>query len=348
MGSLACFSLVPFSGRSQGEDRHDRDSRGATDGTCKPHNTRSGGTTVAALQIHDRITDQTAAQPGEQNREHGEHTRNSRRGGRRGHCTDPSDAPPSPPPRVPAVRSLVVLPTYNEAANIAEVLDRLRSACPEANVLVVDDASPDGTADVVSALAEDLWGMELLRRSAKAGLGSAYRDGFQRGLEQGFDILVAMDSDLSHDPGVLPQLLDVIEQGADLVIGSRYVSGGSIPDWSWHRRLLSKWGNRYAGAALGLNVADATSGYRAFRATMIAKIDFREVRADGYGFQIEMAYRMQGLGGAVRELPIAFVDRVRGKSKMSPRIVVEALVLVTWWGARDRFERLRRLSGKRS
>ena len=243
---------------------------------------------------------------------------------------------------------MVVLPTYNEAANIAEVLHRLRASCPEANVLVVDDASPDGTADIVKALAEDLWGVELLRRSAKAGMGSAYRDGFKKGLEQGFDILVAMDSDLSHDPGVLPHLLDVIVQGADLVIGSRYVPGGSIPDWSWHRRLLSKWGNRYAGAALGLDVADATSGYRAFRASMIAKIDFGEVRADGYGFQIEMAYRMQGLGGTVREFPIAFVDRIRGKSKMSPRIVVEALVLVTCWGARDRFERLRRFWRRRS
>lgn len=240
------------------------------------------------------------------------------------------------------MRSLVVLPTYNEAANIAEVLQRLRSACPETSVLVVDDNSPDGTADVVEALAEDLRGVELLSRSVKAGLGSAYRDGFKRGLEQGFDVLVAMDSDLSHDPAVLPRLLDLIEQGADLVIGSRYVAGGSIPDWSWHRRLLSSWGNRYAGAALKLDVADATSGYRAFRAAMVADIDFGEVRADGYGFQIEMAYRIQGLGGTVREFPIAFVDRVRGRSKMSLRIIVEALVLVTWWGARDRLARLRR------
>ena len=243
------------------------------------------------------------------------------------------------------MRSLVVLPTYDEAANIAEVFQRLRLACPEARVLVVDDASPDGTADVVEALGEEFAGIELLRRSGKSGLGSAYRDGFRRGLEQGFDILVAMDSDLSHDPGVLPQLLEAIEQGVDLAIGSRYVEGGSIPDWSWHRRLLSKWGNRYVGVALGMGVADATSGYRAFRATTIAKIDFHEIRADGYGFQIEMAYRMLGVGGTVRELPISFVDRVRGKSKMSPRIVAEALVLVTWWGVRDR---LRRLLGHRS
>lgn len=246
------------------------------------------------------------------------------------------------------MRSVVVLPTYNEVENIAEVLHRLRAACPEANLLVVDDSSPDGTADVVRALSEELWGVELLCRSAKAGLGSAYRDGFKKGLEQGFEVLAAMDSDLSHDPGVLPELLDEIAQGADLVIGSRYVPGGSIVDWSWHRRLLSKWGNRFAGVALGLDIADATSGYRAFRASMLAEIDFREVRTDGYGYQIEMAYRMQNLGGTVRELPIVFVERVRGKSKMSLRIVVEALVLVSCWGARDRVKRMRRRLSSRS
>jgi len=238
------------------------------------------------------------------------------------------------------VRSLVVIPTYDEAANIAEVVQRLRQACAEVRVLVVDDASPDGTAEVVEALSGQYPGVELLRRGAKAGLGSAYRDGFRRGLEQGFDILVAMDSDLSHDPAVLPRLLEAIEAGVDLAIGSRYVPGGSIPDWSWHRRLLSKWGNRYAGFVLGMNVADATSGYRAFRAATVARIDFQNIRADGYGFQIEMAYRMMAVGGTVREIPISFVDRVRGKSKMSPRIVAEALVLVTWWGLRDRFRRL--------
>ena len=238
------------------------------------------------------------------------------------------------------MRSLVVLPTYDEAANIAEVIQRLRQACAEVRVLVVDDASPDGTAEVVEALSSQHSGIELLRRGSKSGLGSAYREGFCRGLEQGFDVLVAMDSDLSHDPGALPRLLEAIEAGADLAIGSRYVPGGSIPDWSWHRRMLSKWGNRYAGFALGINVADSTSGYRAFRAATIARTDFQKSRADGYGFQIEMVYRLLGVGGTVREIPISFVDRVRGKSKMSPRIVAEALVLVTWWGLLDRFHRL--------
>lgn len=342
MGSSGCPARVPLSGGSQAENRHDRHSRGTTDRAQKPDESRRDRTTARTLEIRHHITDKPPAESAEQYRENGEHTGNPCWSGGRGHCLESSDALLLSPSRVPAVRTVVVLPTYDEAANIAEVLHRVRSACPETSVLVVDDASPDGTANVVERFADEFDGIELLKRRGKSGLGSAYRDGFQIGLDQGFDVLVAMDSDLSHDPGVLPQLLGAIEQGADLAIGSRYVPGGSIPDWSWHRRLLSRWGNRYAGVALGMDIADATSGYRAFRASMIAKIDFREVRADGYGFQIEMAYRMLGVGGTVRELPIAFVDRVRGKSKMSPRIVIEALVLVTWWGVRDRLRRLLR------
>lgn len=234
------------------------------------------------------------------------------------------------------VRALVVLPTYEEAANIEEVLRRLRHACPKASVLVVDDGSPDGTADLADQLALELGDIEVMRRPSKSGLGSAYRDGFRHGLVNGFDIMVEMDSDLSHDPAALPTLLDQVEQGIDLAIGSRYVEGGSIPDWSWHRRALSKWGNRYAGAVLGLDVNDATAGFRAYSATTLAEIDFQTVRADGYGFQIEMAYRVLQAGGSISEVPIQFIDRVRGTSKMSSRIVVEALVLVSWWGVRDR------------
>ena len=151
-----------------------------------------------------------------------------------------------------------------------------------------------------------------------------------------------MDSDLSHDPAALPTLLERVERGADLVIGSRYVPGGSIPDWSWHRRALSRWGNRYAAAVLGIDVRDATSGYRAYASSVLAEIDFQTVRADGYGFQVEMAHRVFGVGGSIEEVPIQFIDRVRGTSKMSSRIVVEALVLVTWWGVRDRVLRLGR------
>lgn len=237
------------------------------------------------------------------------------------------------------MRVLVVLPTYEEAANVAEVLRRLRSAAPSADVLVVDDNSPDGTAEIAERLGRELGGVSVLRRPGKAGLGSAYREGFRWGLEAGYDVLVEMDADLSHDPAALPALLDAVSDGADLAIGSRYVPGGSIPHWSWHRRALSRWGNRYAAAALRLRVRDATSGYRAYRAAVVAKLDLDTVRADGYGFQIEMAYRVASMGGSITEVPISFTDRVRGASKMSGRIVVEALALVTWWGLRDRLRR---------
>lgn len=234
------------------------------------------------------------------------------------------------------MQPLVVLPTYQEAANIADVLRRLRNAVPDAHVLVVDDGSPDGTAGLAEAVAAELGHIAVLRRPAKAGLGSAYRAGFRRGLDEGFDVLVEMDADLSHDPAALPSLLAAVERGADLAVGSRYVPGGTIPNWSWHRKALSRWGNRYAGWVLGLPVRDATSGYRAYRASALDAVDLDRVRADGYGFQIEMAYLVRAGGGEIVEVPISFTDRVRGTSKMSGRIVVEALLLVTWWGLRDR------------
>ncbi|NDH97577.1 MAG: glycosyltransferase, partial [Actinobacteria bacterium] len=168
------------------------------------------------------------------------------------------------------------------------------------------------------------------------------RDGFRHGLAAGYDVMVEMDSDLSHDPAALPSLLAAAADGAALALGSRYIPGGSIPDWSWHRRALSRWGNRYAAAVLGIDVNDATSGYRAYRAEALADIDFHTVQADGYGFQVEMAYRVLASGGRIVEVPISFTDRVRGESKMSSSIVVEALVLVTWWAIRDRILRIRR------
>lgn len=240
------------------------------------------------------------------------------------------------------MRTLIVLPTFNEADNIVEVLQKLRAVVPEASVLVVDDSSPDGTADLVEEVAEEIGDVLVMRRPAKSGLGSAYRDGFRHGLAAGYDVMVEMDSDLSHDPAALPSLLAAAADGAALALGSRYIPGGSIPDWSWHRRALSRWGNRYAAAVLGIDVNDATSGYRAYRAEALAGIDFHTVQADGYGFQVEMAYRVLASGGRVVEVPISFTDRVRGESKMSSRIVVEALVLVTWWAIRDRILRIRR------
>jgi dolichol-phosphate mannosyltransferase len=241
-----------------------------------------------------------------------------------------------------AVRVLVVLPTYQEAANIVEVLRRVRAALPEADVLVVDDSSPDGTADLARAAGRELGRIEVLVRPEKKGLGQAYRAGFQWGRARGYDVLIEMDSDLQHDPAALPALVGGIEAGADLVIGSRYIPGGSIPEWSRGRALLSKWGNRYAGRMLRMDVHDATSGFRAYRATALDRFALDDVRADGYGFQIEMAHRVDTTGGRVTEVPITFQDRQVGISKMSSRIVVEALLLVTWWGVRLRLARGRR------
>lgn len=233
------------------------------------------------------------------------------------------------------MRVLVVLPTYNEADNIAEVLRRLRMAVPAADILVVDDASPDGTAEIAQASGADLGRVDVLMRAGKLGLGSAYRDGFIEGLRRGYQVLVEMDGDLSHDPAALPALLRAVEGGADLAVGSRYIPGGSIPHWSRYRRALSGWGNRYARWVLALPLADATSGFRAYRADIVTRLDLPSVRSDGYGFQIEMAYRVARAGGGIVEVPIEFVDRERGTSKMSFRIVLEALLLVTWWGVSD-------------
>ena len=232
------------------------------------------------------------------------------------------------------MRVLVVLPTYNEAENIDHVLRRIRAALPDAGVLVVDDGSPDGTGDLAEKLGGELGNVEVLRRPAKSGLGSAYRAGFAWGLERGWEAFVEMDADLSHEPEALPSLIAPLEQGVDLVVGSRYVPGGSIPNWRWHRRLLSQGGNIYAALLLRLHVTDSTSGFRAYRAEALRRIDLGAIRAEGYGFQIEMVYQVLEHGGQVTEVPIRFVDRVEGKSKMSMHIVVEALLLVTWWAGK--------------
>ncbi len=239
--------------------------------------------------------------------------------------------------------SLVVIPTYQEAENIADVLGRVRTAVPDASILVVDDGSPDGTADLADGVAAELGQIDVLRRSAKSGLGPSYRAGFAWGLERGHTVLIEMDADLSHDPEVLPQLIAEVTTGsADLAIGSRYVPGGSVPGWPTHRRLLSQWGNRYVGFMLRMPVRDATAGFRAYRSSILETIGLDQVRADGYGFQIEMAYEVSKAGGVIKEIPIEFRDRVRGVSKMAPNIISEALVLVTKWGMRDRMTRVRR------
>lgn len=233
------------------------------------------------------------------------------------------------------MRSLVVLPTYNEAANITRILEAVRRSCPAAEVLVVDDSSPDGTADLVKQAAESLGGIELLVRPVKAGLGNAYKAGFAWGLDHGYEAFVEMDSDFSHDPADLPRLLAPLEAGeAELAIGSRYVPGGAIPNWSVSRRLLSRLGNLYAKHALGLGVEDSTAGYRAYAARLLERLDLQSVRADSYGFQIEMTYFSVLAGAGVVEVPIRFVDRVEGESKMSSHTVTEALLIVTGLGLR--------------
>jgi dolichol-phosphate mannosyltransferase len=238
------------------------------------------------------------------------------------------------------VHVLVVLPTYNEVETIEEVLRRTHNAVPSAEILVVDDGSPDGTADLAEKIGHELGGTSVLRRDRRLGLGDAYRAGFTWGLARGFEALVEMDADLSHDPAALSSLLEPLADH-DLVIGSRYIPGGSVPAWSFHRRLLSRVGNRYSRFMLGLDVADLTSGYRAYRADFLRRIDLEAVRADGYGFQIEMAYRVARAGGRVTEVPIRFVDREVGESKMSGRIIVEALLLVTRWGILRAWSRVR-------
>jgi dolichol-phosphate mannosyltransferase len=239
------------------------------------------------------------------------------------------------------VRTLVVTPTYLEAENITEFLTRLRKAVPEADVLVVDDNSPDETGDLAEQAAEDLGQIEVLHQAGKTGLGVAYRAGFARGPEQGYDALVQIDADLSHDPAALPSLLAELEAGADLVIGSRYVPGGSVPHWPLHRRALSRFGNRYTSFALRTGVNDATAGYRAYRADMLRTVRYDTTRAVGYGFQIELAYRVSRAGGRIVEVPITFTDRTRGQSKMSPKVAAEELLLVSWWGLLDRLPRTR-------
>jgi dolichol-phosphate mannosyltransferase len=246
------------------------------------------------------------------------------------------------------MRTLVIIPTYLEADNVADVLGRVRSAAPEADILIVDDSSPDGTADLAKTASEDLGQIEVLVRPDKGGLGVAYRAGFAYAFEHHYDVVVQMDADLSHDPDSLPELLGQLDEGADVAIGSRYVKGGKIPHWPFIRRMLSRVGNLYASRVLGLGVHDATSGFRAYQAQVLADIDAATTTATGYGFQVELAYRAHRQGSVIVEVPITFNDRIRGVSKMSWHIIGEAMSLVTWWALRDRVIRpLRSVLGRR-
>ncbi len=234
------------------------------------------------------------------------------------------------------MRTLVVVPTYQEVENIARFLPAVRAAAPDADILVVDDNSPDGTGAEAERIAAELGQIEVLHRPGKEGLGAAYREAFARALAGPHEIIVQMDVDLSHDPAMVPELVAAVEAGADCAIGSRYVPGGSTPNWPVHRRLLSRWGNRYTAAVLGLGVADATSGFRAYRAETLRTIHPETTRSSGYAFMSELARRMIAEGAEIVELPITFVDRAYGTSKMSARIITESMALVTAWGVKSR------------
>lgn len=233
------------------------------------------------------------------------------------------------------MRTLVAVPTYFEADNIENLLRRLRDALGDVDVIVIDDGSTDGTCETVERIADELGRIRLVRRSQKSGLGEAYRHAFQIGLDEGYELLVEIDADLSHDPDALPEMLSAARAGADVVIGSRYVPGGRIVGWSRSRTLLSRWGNRYASIVLGLAINDATAGFRVYRASMIRRFGLDGIRSSGYGFQVEMTYRAVKHGARIVEIPIVFRERASGESKMSRRIVFEALGLVTMWGVRD-------------
>lgn len=236
------------------------------------------------------------------------------------------------------MRLLIVLPTYNEIQNIEQMLHALRQSMPSAEILVVDDGSPDGTAQAARDVSESLGNIEILERTSKSGLGGAYRAGFAWGLERGYTHFVEIDCDFSHNPADVPRLVEA-SSTAGVVIGSRYVRGGSIPHWPLPRRFLSRWGNRYASWMLSLGVQDSTAGFRVYSAVALKKMDYETVTADGYGFQVEMTYRARRAGVGIAEVPISFTDRERGDSKMSGAIVVEALFLVTLWAVKRPFEK---------
>jgi dolichol-phosphate mannosyltransferase len=238
------------------------------------------------------------------------------------------------------VQVCVVLPTYNESENLRPMVERLRTVSPDIGIVIVDDNSPDGTGRIADDLAREMRGVEVIHRPGKQGLGNAYRHGFAHVLAGGFDVIVTMDVDFSHDPAVIPAMLAAIESGADAVVGSRYVRGGGTVNWPIHRRLLSRWGNLYTGFLLGVRVRDCTSGFRAYRSSALASIAPETTRADGYAFLTELVLRLSRMKFTVTEVPIRFKERELGTSKMSGRIIVESMLLVTRWGLTHRVRRL--------
>ncbi|HLV05457.1 polyprenol monophosphomannose synthase [uncultured Georgenia sp.] len=240
------------------------------------------------------------------------------------------------------MRTLVIIPTYNERASLPVALERTRAAVPDADILVADDNSPDGTGAVAEAAAARDERIHVLHRPGKQGLGRAYVAGFRWALERGYDLVVEMDADGSHRPEQLPELLERARRpdAPALVIGSRWVPGGEVVNWPWHREVLSRGANTYVRLALGLPVRDATAGFRVFRADTLAALPLTEIQSQGYCFQVDMTLRVHRAGGRVVEVPISFVERAEGVSKMSRAIITEALVRVTGWALAHRTRRL--------
>ncbi len=240
------------------------------------------------------------------------------------------------------MRTLIIVPTHNEAANIDTILDRIMASVPTADVMVIDDASTDDTRPLVTRRIAEGQPIRLIERAEKRGLGDAYLHAFRLAIDAGYDAVVEIDADLSHDPAVLPTMLSLAEHGIHVVIGSRYVPGGSVIGWPRRRTWLSRWGNRYAAIMLGLAINDATAGYRVYRTDALNAISLDGIQAGGYGFQVEMTYRTVRKGLSVVEVPIRFRDRVAGTSKMDRNIIIEAFKLVTFWGVADLFSLRRR------
>jgi len=236
---------------------------------------------------------------------------------------------------LPIGKIVVLIPTYNERENISLIVSRLRAAVPEADVLILDDNSPDGTGAIADALAAADGQVRVLHRKSKEGLGAAYLAGFAWALERGYDVLVEMDADGSHQPEQLPSLLMALAD-ADVVLGSRWAPGGSVVNWPIHRKALSVGGNVYVRVLLGMPIGDATGGFRAYRASALRVLDLQEVDSQGYCFQVDLAWRAIRAGLSVVEVPITFVERTIGDSKMSQDIVNESLRSITTWGARYR------------
>jgi dolichol-phosphate mannosyltransferase len=243
-------------------------------------------------------------------------------------------------------RVVMVVPTYNEADNLEWIVGRLRAVQPTVDVLVVDDGSPDGTGEVADRLAGADSAVHVLHREEKAGLGAAYLAGFAWALAAGYDVIGEMDADGSHQPEQLGGLLAALDD-ADLVIGSRWVPGGSVVNWPLRRELLSRGGNLYVRLLLGIEVRDATAGFRLFRRSALEKIDLSSVQSTGYVFQTDLVTRCLRAGLVVREVPIEFVERVRGDSKMSGAVATESLRRITRWGLRERRDQVRRAVGSR-